>query len=200
MDTFIRAFIAIDLSAEMHDKLDKLSADLRLQLQKVPIRWVRSQNIHLSLKFLGDISITNIDLLKEVLIRESKEHHSFEMSIGNLGAFPNKRRPRVIWIGIKAPQELNVIQHSIDIQAEKLGYTREDRPFSPHLTLGRVSRHVSVQDQHLISELLSSYQVGLIGTTLVDAVHLYKSDLKPGGAEYTRIFSASLPTPYSDQK
>jgi 2'-5' RNA ligase len=188
----IRAFIAIDLSSEIRRQLDQVESQLKDRLPGIAVRWVPVENIHLTLKFLGDVSLANLEILKKILRSEAGHHHSFEISVGELGAFPSLRRPRVIWIGVKAPTELNSIQTGIENETSRLGYAREERDFSPHLTLGRVSRNATSQDSRLISQVLESTQVGLLGTTRIQAVHLYKSDLQPGGAVYTRIFSAAL--------
>ncbi len=188
----IRAFIAINISREIEQRLKFISGDLQQSLRGVPIRWVPVENIHLTLKFLGDVSVANLDLLTKMLETECAGHSPFEFSVGDLGAFPSIRRPRVIWVGVQAPQDLLVLQRGIDAETARLGYPREDRPFSPHLTLGRVSRGATSDDARKISEVLSNYKVGYIGAAKVNAVHLYRSDLKPSGAVYTAIYSAPL--------
>lgn len=188
----IRAFIAINISQEIEQRLRVISSDLQQSLRGIPIRWVPVENIHLTLKFLGDVSIANLDLLKKMLEGEAAHHQPFEFSVGELGAFPSIRRPRVIWVSVQAPQELSALQNGIDAETARLGYPRDDRPFSPHLTLGRVSRGATHEDARRISEALSSYKVGYIGAAQVNTVHLYRSDLKPSGAVYTIIYSAPL--------
>jgi 2'-5' RNA ligase len=93
---------------------------------------------------------------------------------------------------MEIPQELIALQHNIEIETARLGYSREHRPFSPHLTFGRVSRNASTQDVHIIADILDKYKVGFLGATRVRTVYLYRSDLKPEGAEYTPIYSAAL--------
>lgn len=188
----IRAFIAINISREIEQRLKVISGDLQQSLRGVPIRWVPVENIHLTLKFLGDVSIANLDRLKNVLESEAAHHQPFEFSVGELGAFPSIRRPRVIWVSVQAPQELLALQNGVDTETARLGYPREDRPFSPHLTLGRISRGATHDDMRRISEVLSNYKVGYIGAAQVNTVHLYRSDLKPSGAVYTVIYSAPL--------
>jgi 2'-5' RNA ligase len=190
--TVIRAFIAIDLSPAVSRRMEEVAGELKQRLQNIPVRWVPVKNIHLTLKFLGDVSLANLEMLKKILQAQALGQHPFEISVDGVGAFPSVHRPRVIWIGVEAPAELSAIQHGIDIETARLGYAREDRPFSPHLTLGRVSRNATNQDTHQIAEVLSAYLVGALGTTRVQALHLYKSDLQPGGAVYTQLFSASL--------
>jgi len=188
----IRAFIAIDLSPEIRNQLDELLQNYRAQLPNIPIRWVAAQNIHLTLKFLGDVSVSNLSLLTEMIQKEISSHHQFDISVGGSGAFPNLRQPRVVWVGVEAPPELTMIQNGIEVTTARLGYLLEERPFSPHLTLGRVSRNASSQDVKAISKALESTRVGFLGATCVEKVHLYRSDLQPTGAVYTQIFSSSL--------
>jgi len=191
----IRAFIAIELSSEIHHRLDQVSKQLKDQLVNMPIRWVPGQNIHLTLKFLGDVSIANLDMLTKILESTVSIHHSFEISAGGLGAFPKIHQPRVIWIGLEVPPELIAIQHSLELETARVGYPREERPFSPHLTLGRVSRNVSVVETQAIARALEATKVGFLGVTRVMAINLFRSDLNPDGAVYTSIYSAPLANP-----
>ncbi len=188
----IRAFIAIDLSPEIRRRLEGVSKQLKDRLVDIPIRWVPVENIHLTLMFLGDVSINNLEMLKKILQNEVSAHHAFEFSVGGLGAFPTIRHPRVLWVGVEAPAELSNIQRGIETSVSRLGYAREDRPFSAHLTLGRVSRNATSKDTHLICEVLESTKIGFLGVAQVNKVHLMRSDLRPSGAIYTRIFEATL--------
>jgi len=188
----IRAFIAIDLSPEIRRMLEQVTMQLRERMVDVPIRWVPAQNIHLTLMFLGDVSVKNLEMLKKVLQNEVSSHHSFEFSVGGVGAFPNNRHARVVWVGVEAPAELLNVQRGIETAVSRLGYAREERPFSAHLTLGRVSRNATSKDIHLISDVLESTKVGFLGVAQVDAIHLLKSDLRPAGAVYSRVFSTPL--------
>jgi 2'-5' RNA ligase len=191
----IRAFIAIELSAEIQQSLEQVMRQLRQRLQMLPnhaVRWVPAGNIHLTLKFLGDVSMANLDMLKEMLLTEVKAHRAFEFSVGGVGAFPNTRRPRVLWVGVQAPQELLALQSALESKAEKLGYSREERPFAAHLTLGRVSRNTTNQEALQIGEALGAVKVGFLGLVSAQGVSLFKSDLQPTGSVYTCLFSAPL--------
>lgn len=188
----IRAFIAINLSPGIHERLDQVSNDLKKRLPGAPVRWVSAHNIHLTIKFLGNVSISNLEILQRILHAETGRHSSFEISVGKLGAFPSVSRPRVIWVGVEAPAELDALQRGIETEMARLGYTREKRAFSPHLTLGRVSRNADSRGIHRISEVVSDYKLGFLGATRIQEVHLYRSDLQPGGAVYTKLDSAAL--------
>jgi 2'-5' RNA ligase len=188
----IRAFIAIDLSAEIQHRLDEVVHSYKTQLANIPIRWVAASNIHLTLKFLGDVSLSNLSILTAMIQTEIYSHHQFEISVGGSGAFPNLRQPRIIWVGVEAPPELTSIQNGIEAATGRLGYTREERTFSPHLTLGRVSRNATSQDVKAISKTLETNRVGFLGAIWVEKIYLYKSDLQPTGAVYSQMFFSSL--------
>jgi 2'-5' RNA ligase len=188
----IRAFIAISLSPEIYNSLDQVVAHLQERLSEAPIRWVVVRNIHLTIKFLGEVSVSNLELLTKILHSEASHHSPFDISVGDLGAYPSIKRPRVIWVGVKSPPELHALQRGVETETTRLGYARENRDFSPHLTLGRISRSANSADIRRISDVLGNCKVGYLGAARVQGVNLYRSDLKPSGAIYTEIFSAPL--------
>lgn len=188
----VRAFIAVDISAELQQRLVELTQDLRRQMGDVPVRWVPGENMHLTLKFLGDVSLANLDVLTDILRAEAAKRKVMDISLGGIGAFPHPRRPRVIWAGVEAPQELEVLQRCIERETARIGYPPEERPFSPHITLGRVSRSASPREVRAIGDVLMSVKVGFLGVTRLEAVHLYRSELGRDGAVYSRMFSAPL--------
>ncbi|MBI4927050.1 MAG: RNA 2',3'-cyclic phosphodiesterase [Anaerolineae bacterium] len=187
----IRAFIAIELPQPIQSRLGEIIQELKSSTPKA-LRWVPPGNIHLTLKFLGNVSPTNLTSLNQALSKTVSRHRSFEFSVAGFGAFPNKLRPRVVWVGVAAPEELELLHHNIDRETERLGYHSEDRNFSPHLTLGRVSQHASPVEVKQIADVLNGYQVGELGKVNVKSVHLYRSDLQPGGAVYSPLFKAPL--------
>jgi len=151
--------------------------------------------MHLTLKFLGDISPANVDILSQMIRAEADSYSSFDMRLNGLASFPNLKRPRVIYIGIQAAAGLDALQRGVESAARKLGYESDansGRPFSPHLTIGRVRQDASASDQQKIRRLIEGTKIDSPGTARVDSVHLYKSDLKPTGSVYTRLFSAPL--------
>ena len=190
--SLLRAFIAVEIPSGIHQAIENKTASIQAALNPSLVRWVPSSNVHLTLKFLGDVSPTNVELLSQMLSVEVSQHQTFEMTFEGLGAFPNPKRPRVIWIGIQAPAGLEALQHGIEAATATLGYPVEKRPFSPHLTIGRIKQKVSSTGMQKIRAALEETQVGSLGSTRVSAIHLFKSDLKPSGAVYTRLFSAPL--------
>jgi len=188
----LRSFVAVEIPAEIQSALARSTALLQKALPKPLIRWVAPQNVHLTLKFLGDVSPANLERLAEALKTEAVAHETFDMSVGGLGAFPNPRRARVIWIGLEAPAALMALLRGVETVTARLGYTSEDRPFSPHLTIGRVGKNVSGTDFQRICTSLEGATVGALGTLRVDAVHIFKSDLQPGGSVYTHLYTLPM--------
>ena len=188
----IRAFIAVDLPSDLRERLADICDDLSEQMGEVPVRWVSAEKLHLTLKFLGDVSKKNVGVLKDILRGETVDREPFAMSLGGLGAFPKIRRPRVIWVGVEAPPELKALQRGIDKQTARVGYPPDRRPFSPHITIGRVSRNASPAEVRVIGDVLNDTNVGYLGVAKIESVYLYRSDLQPGGAVYSRLFAADL--------
>lgn len=188
----IRAFIAIDLSENILRRLDQISGELKQRVPHDAIRWVPARNIHLTLKFLGDVPTADLESLQKVFQSACENTQSFDLSVTGIGAFPSAHRPRVVWVGVTAPENLTHLVRNIEVSVSRMGYPPEDRPFSPHLTLGRVSRNVSPADLPKIAKVISGYNIGFLGTVHIPAVHLYQSDLSPAGARYTRLLSVAL--------
>jgi 2'-5' RNA ligase len=200
MNQVLRAFIAIELPSEVQKKLSQVIQRLQEPLRDVSIRWVKPHNIHLTLKFLGEVSLNNLETIKQILVKEAAEVSPFEFSIGELGAFPNVKRPRVLWLHVAAPPELLALQRSIDIQTERLGYVSEERTYSPHITVGRVNRQVDPGDIHRISTLLQKMHIGLVEVVRVSTVTLFRSDLHPDGSVYTPLAVARLKNSNPDKR
>lgn len=189
--SLLRAFIAIEIPPSILDAIQKETADLQ-RASGAGVRWVPCSNLHLTLKFLGGVSPANLDLLTQMLAAEAAAHKPFDLQVGGLGSFPTPRRPRVIWIGLSAPAALESLQRGIEAASARLGYAEEDKPFSPHLTIGRVKQQTSSSELQTVRAALERTQVGSLGAARVEAVHLFKSDLCSTGAVYTRLFSAPL--------
>lgn len=188
----VRAFVAIALPQDLLDRLGQVSAELQDRLAGLPMRWTTPGNLHLTLKFLGEVSEANLPIFEAILQTEGAQIPPFEIRIGGFGVFPNPSRPRVLWVGVEAPQALAVLQRRIEAEASRLGYPPEERPFSPHLTLGRVARAAQPGDVRRIGEALWMFEPGFLGAAQVEDVRLYRSDLRPGGPVYTCLYSFPL--------
>jgi RNA 2',3'-cyclic 3'-phosphodiesterase len=185
----LRAFLALEIPPEIQNAIANSTATLRNALPKGLIRWVARKNVHLTLKFLGDVTPAAIEKLAGAIKLEAASHETFSMSVGELGAFPSARRARVLWIGLEAPPALGRLQRGVEAVTTSLGYPAEERPFSPHLTIGRVGQNASASDLLRLSTALEATKVGLLGQVPVEAVHIFKSDLRPDGAVYTHLYA-----------
>jgi len=190
--SLLRTFIAVDIPSHIQQTIQQQTERLRKTLGTSLVRWVAVEKLHLTLKFLGDVSPANIEMLKQMLRAEADLVQNFEMDIQGLGSFPNLRRPRVLFIGIQAPAGLESLYHGIETACARLGYASEERRFSPHLTIGRVRVDIPASGQQKIRDALEETMIDSAGIARVDSVHLYKSELKPAGSVYTRLFSAPL--------
>ncbi|MBN1954721.1 MAG: RNA 2',3'-cyclic phosphodiesterase [Anaerolineae bacterium] len=193
MSETIRAFIAIPLPPPLLDQLDRLQNRLERALPPRSVRWVNPHGIHLTLKFLGDTPTGNLPEMEAALAAVARNTPSCSFTVGELGCFPNPRRPRVVWIGVQEPAgRLAILQDAVEEVMAPFGYPREQRGFSPHLTLGRVQQRASREDAARIGEVVTTTSIGALGQ--VDARHfdLIRSVLKPTGAEYTTLSQFGL--------
>jgi RNA 2',3'-cyclic 3'-phosphodiesterase len=187
----LRTFIAVDIPPSIQQAIQKKINDLR-QYAGDSVRWVQVKNIHLTLKFLEAVPPSDVEELTRMLQTEADSCPAFDIAIGGLGSFPTLKRPRVLFIGVQAPAGLEALQGRIEVACSRLGYESDPRPFSPHLTIGRVRDHVSSEVLQKIRRALEETKIDSLGTVRVDSVHLYRSELKPGGPLYTELFSAPL--------
>jgi 2'-5' RNA ligase len=189
----IRTFIAVELDRGIRDGLGRLQARLGKQVPPRSVRWVQPDGIHLTLKFLGDTPLDRVDQIKEALTQAAAEAAPFAFSVQDLGCFPNARQPRVIWVGLQELAGiLTRLRDAVESHVAPLGFPTEKRPFSPHLTLGRVQRYASTSEVGEIGNLVAATVVGLIGQMTATTVCFIRSDLKPNGAVYTTLFEAPL--------
>lgn len=187
----LRAFIAMELSPLIHQKLDQI-IQILISLDVSPVRWVPAHNIHITLKFLGDVTGQQINDLSTALQKEMPLHHPFEIHVGGLGAFPNSKRARVLWVGLQAPPELAQLQNRVETITAQMGFPKEERRFSPHLTLGRVNQKATPQQVKNIGEILPKAHTDSLGTTKADTVVIFRSELFPSGAVYSPLFAVHL--------
>jgi len=176
----IRAFLAIDLPASLRPVLS--FAQEELKKSGADVKWVPVGNIHITLKFFGNITETQVEDIGEAVTALAANQEPFTLTVTDAGAFPSPRNPRVVWLGLGG--ELDMVQEfyrRLEIAFAALGFPPEDRPFSPHLTLGRVKspagRTALTQAlAHLPSPDAALFQVG--------EVVLFRSNLTPRGATY----------------
>lgn len=188
----VRTFIASELPSQLQDAIQKATTGLRKRLSPDLIKWVPPSNIHLTYRFLGDVSPSSMPMIENMLVTEATRHQAFEVIVKGFGAYPNARRPRVLWVGLVAPPELAALQRDLDMGAATLGYGTEERDFSPHLTVGRVRQNASAGDLLRIHAELEQAGIGDIGSMRVATIRLFKSELQPAGSVYTSLFTARL--------
>jgi 2'-5' RNA ligase len=156
----------------------------------VPVAWVAPENFHVTLKFLGGVDEAKIPALIAALHSAMARQRGFGVQVGGLGAFPSPMRPRVLWAGVAVgAQPLGALAQSVDEATAALGFPREARPFSPHISLGRVrdSRRAPA-----LAEALEGAGTWPFGTVTIEHVALMRSDLSPRGARYTTLAAAPL--------
>lgn len=191
----IRCFIAIDLPGELKQELADLIAGFKKRTAPF-VRWVDPMGIHLTLKFLGEVSEELVDEIRLVMQEVANNTPHFQLEIAGVGAFPSLVRPQLAWVGIQGEMDkLYVLQRRIDAKLEQLGFPREQRAYSPHLTLGRVRQEASDFERQKLGKILSN--VTFTPTILVDveSVQLARSQLTTGGAIYSTIQIANLKPP-----
>lgn len=188
----VRAFIAIELPPTIQSRLDALTSRLRAE-SGLSVRWLPAKNIHLTLKFLGEIPSTKIPPITAVMQQHAANFSHFQIHMGGIGAFPNPRRPRVIWVGLHAPESLMGLQKAIEASLIPLGFTPEARPFSPHLTLCRIPPEKQAQSANQVQMLLQNSPAAELGSFTVEHLTLFRSELLPAGAVYTHIARVELP-------
>ena len=189
----VRAFIAVPIPAILQEQIRRETASLRSQLDHNLVRWVQAKNIHLTLKFLGDTPKEKLDALDEILAKEVATINPFEILVRRVGVFPNLSRPSVIWMGVDESDKLSALHRCVERAASQIGSIAEKRPFSGHLTLGRITRKgYSSKPRSHIRKVIEESPVYDFGKIRVDSVHLFQSELKVSGAEYRSLFEAKL--------
>lgn len=194
----IRTFIAIELPTQVQEALATMQARLREAIAKPggeeasPVRWVAPQSIHLTLKFLGDVPAERIPAVTQAVTQAAKGHKPLSLLLATAGCFPDLRRPRVIWVGLQGDLEaLNRLQKAIEGALVHLGFPKEERAFTPHLTLGRVRDTVTAQERPALGEATRKLTVPQVEFT-AEEIAVMRSDLQPTGAVYTRLAAIPL--------
>lgn len=184
----MRAFIAIELSEEIRDALAQIQSHLKYS--GADVKWVEKDNIHLTLKFLGEITEEKCEKIKSILDTIGKSAKPFEISIKDIGAFPKIDYPRVIWVGLdKGVKESTEIAGKIDEELSKIGFEKDSRPFTAHLTIGRVR---SSKNKDALREKIVNYGLSTMNYGLINHITLFQSKLSPKGPTYIKLHEARL--------
>lgn len=187
MADLIRTFIAIPLTLEIHKNLHDFIHAHGLDDRASGFRPVRAENIHLTLKFLGDVPSTSISAISEQLNAVGKKAFLFPVTVSGVGAFPGWRKnPRVIWVGVQPVEPLLHLFREVDAATAVAGYQSEKRAFSPHLTLARINQQFPAPRQaEIITNLMNLKTEPHFGSMTVRELVLFKSVLQPTGPIYT---------------
>ncbi|MGE0681617.1 MAG: RNA 2',3'-cyclic phosphodiesterase [Candidatus Binatia bacterium] len=179
----IRAFIAVTLGELIIEEIAKVHR--LLQEAKGDIRWTRVDSLHLTLKFLGDIEHKQVEPILRVLNKLVGTRPPLHLIAQGLGVFPNLKRPRVLWVGLKGEGLIKLVE-AIETALMRLDFPPDDREFTPHLTLGRIR---SPRGWDRVFALMKEHENVLFGESTIEKVTLYQSTLRPDGAIYTVLGS-----------
>ncbi|MGE0101243.1 MAG: RNA 2',3'-cyclic phosphodiesterase [Blastocatellales bacterium] len=183
----MRSFIALEISLEARDAI----AEFQRELRRVDpaVSWTRPENLHLTLRFLGELDDSIATAVGAALADAVGELQPFDLELSHPGVFPDLRRPRVVWVGLKGELDrLNDLRIAVEKAVEPFGYPAEKAAFRPHLTIGRVKGERNIREMLARSELYVMPRVRFASREIV----LFRSDLQPGGSRYTAIRRAAL--------
>ena len=186
----MRLFLAINLPIDVRREVAAATAGLR---QCAPdLMWVDEPRLHLTLKFLGEQPAERLDDIQGAIASVAGRHRELLMSMGGIGAFPNFRRARVVWMGVTHEPRLELLHHDVEIACERLGFALDGRPFRPHLTLARVKHPVDEDRARMLSR--AAKQTDYRTDFIVRSIDLMQSDPSASGEgpRYTTLVSAAL--------
>jgi len=184
----MRLFLALELPPATADEIHAAIAPLR---DADPgLAWVPAHKLHLTLKFLGDADESRVAGLASIVEKLVARHRPFELTLAGIGAFPNLRRPRVVWMGVEGESRLELLHHDVEVAAADLGYEVEGRPFRPHVTLARVREPLAADRARALARVARA--VSYSATVFVDRFTLFDSAAGGSGAHYRRVHAATL--------
>jgi 2'-5' RNA ligase len=187
----MRTFIAVKPPAHILAAMTRAAAPLQKAISG-GVKWVPAEQIHLTLKFLGEFSAAHVDPLREKLAAECGRIGAIETATTSIGAFPPRGNPRVIWFGIEASAALTRLARMIEDTCADLDYPREKRPFTPHFTIGRVQRYAGNSEVQSIRQALQVFPDPPSDNFRLDRLHFIESTLSPAGPQYRDVFTIAL--------
>jgi 2'-5' RNA ligase len=185
----VRLFLAVNLPPEVRQAIVDAAAPLREAAPTLP--WVDVEKLHLTVKFLGQQSEEMAARISDAMLGVAARNRAVGVELGDIGAFPNFRRPRVVWLGVSSEPKLELLHHDVETACEALGIPVEGRPFRPHLTLARV-RPRSIDATALRNLSRAAKDVHYVEEVVINAIDLMESKLTPTGAKHRLITSHSL--------
>ncbi len=191
-DAEIRSFVAIELPAGLKERLKAYQAALKLPQHRF-VKWVDPGLIHLTIKFLGNVSSGKLDDVKSALAKAAGATRPFKLQTKETGCFPNPKRVRVFWLGMKCDgEELLKLAKDVDVALTRLGFPGEDRPFASHLTLAMLRDGCSQEDRAAFGELIKGSEFQPQFSLQVESLSLMRSQLTPSGPIYTCLAKFKL--------
>ena len=188
----IRSFIAVELPDEARQAIGRVQAQLKAATD-APAKWVDPGSMHLTLIFLGNVGADRIGKITEAMQGAVRGTAPFSLGIGGLGAFPGLGRVQIVWAGVTGDiDRLRRLQQAVASALAPLGFAPEKRPFTPHLTLARLRDRATPEERRRLGEAISGTGFGAPASLEINAVHLMKSQLTPGGPVYSKLASAAL--------
>src|SRR3954451_13378205 len=182
----MRLFVAVPIPRPAREQILKLLGQLREG--GWPVRWVHDENLHMTLKFFGEVNDERLDVITEALRFAAAGAGPLSLRLGDLGAFPSRSRPRILWVGLEAPPSLELLQDRIERGCEAIGFPPEGAPFQPHVTLGRVREGQRLPTRGLDDHADGFERVPFVAQELV----LYESLLTTGGPRYESRLTLNL--------
>ena len=180
--------MAVNLPLEQRQEIHAAAAPLR---DVAPwVGWIPAEKLHMTIKFLGEQPEPAVEPMGVALRAAAREHAVIDLAGGGIGAFPNFRRPHVVWFGVEAHPRLELLHHDVEIACERLGVEVEGTTFRPHLTLGRIVRRPPVEARRALAA--ARRQVTYRTEIRVESIDLMQSELLPGGARHTLVAAAPL--------
>jgi 2'-5' RNA ligase len=184
----MRLFIALNLPERERLAMHQAVAPVRAAVPGAS--WVRAENLHVTLKFLGEVEDGRAEALREALDGAARRSRPLALSLGGVGAFPNLRAPRIVWMGAAPDARLELLYDDVERACDALGFPVEGRAFRPHVTLGRVRERASGGDARALSS--AARAVRYVGAVDVETVDLMRSTLAAGGSRYELLHAARL--------
>lgn len=184
----VRSFLAVQLPEKILNKIGEVQKELKSC--RADVRWVSPHHIHLTLKFFGNVEEAKIDSIAQSIEEPARSTSPMSITVRGIGAFPGLKSPRVIWLGLHDEKKVLVsFQKRLEGEFQKIGFQPEDRPFHPHLTLGRMR---SNRGKEALVEVMEKFREEELGNFQVERVILFKSDLTPQGPIYTALKEVKL--------
>lgn len=199
----IRAFLAVELTDDLRARIGKVQQDLKLRLVRdsskhVRIAWVQPASIHLTVKFLGDTDEQLIEPMREAIQGAMTSHRVIHIPLERLGVFPRPQQPRVLWVGPSEEWEKSdaatpsaSLHQAVEACCRSFGMAADDKPWSPHLTLARIKEGERLAGESFAKSGVLDRPL-TVGSLAINAIALMKSELRPAGPVYTKLWEARL--------